>query len=1556
MASSPPFQLEDQTDEDFFDKLVIDDDDYKVNAYSAPNLGNENDLDEVKAFANLSISEVDSGVEDSVHKGTKVKDEAIDKDVKAASVDAGIEKSTSLASVDSFVFDSLVESDNGVIGDEMAEGLTAVETVVPASNSMAIGTEVAAPVLMAIGAEVASVSTAIVNEMASVSTPMGTEVASSGSMEIGTEVALDPTAMWNEVASGPAPIGADVASGSLASEGSGSASSGVKEVQWSAFSNDAVQNGSNGFGSYSDFFGEFGDSAVEQPRIEGDTLNSESKVVSGGEEYKSAYLENDHNYMPYQEGNAYGASPEQSIVGQAQSTNGQDLNSSQYWEDLYPGWKYDQSTGQWYQVDCQDATANVQGSFESNAAVNWAAEDKSEVSYLQQTTQSVAAAIAESGTIESVTNWNQSSQEDNGYPSNMVFDPQYPGWYYDTIAQEWRSLDAYTSSAQSTDQSHQNGFASTVTSHKDDQKYSQVDNYATEGFNNQDEIYNWGGSPNNFSQQGLNTWQSDTSVPTMANSELGRNQQMENHYGQNFSVGNHVGVSSNNVNQQGLNTWQPDSSVPSVANSELGQNQQMENHSGQNFSVGNHVSQQNSYNYGVTTPSYEKENQGYNSQGFVPGGNFVQQFNQPRVEQNEKMNVSNDYYGYQNSSNYTQQPIQSGHQFSYAPAAAGRSSAGRPPHALVTFGFGGKLIVLKDNTSIKNSSYGSQDPVDGSISVLNLTEVVNGRSDAPKIGCEYFRALCQQSFPGPLTGGSVGVKELNKWIDERITHSESPDMDYRQSEVLRLLLSLLKIACQHYGKLRSPFGTDSTLKESDVPEAAVARLFASVKRNSGAQFSEYGALAHCLQKLPPEGQMLATAVEVQTLLVSGRKKDALHCAQQGQLWGPALVLAAQLGDQFYVDTVKQMALRQLVAGTPLRTLCLLIAGQPADVFSTETTADTGIYSAGNIPQRPAQLGANGMLDDWEENLAVITANRTKDDELVLIHLGDCLWKERSEIIAAHICYLVAEANIEPYSDSARLCLVGADHWKFPRTYASPEAIQRTEIYEYSKVLGNSQFMLLPFQPYKLLYANMLAEVGRVSDSLKYCQAVSKTLKTGRAPEVETWRQLVSSLEERIRTHQQGGFSTNLAPAKLVGKLLTLFDSTAHRVVGGLPPPVPSASLGSVQVNEHYNQSMGPRVSTSQSTMAMTSLMPSASTEPISEWTADGNRMTMQNRSASEPNFGRTPRQDQVDSSKETTSSNSTQGKASVSPSTSRFGRFSFGSQLLQKTVGLVLKPRQDKQAKLGDTNKFYYDEKLKRWVEEGVDPPAEEAALPPPPTNATFPNGTSDYNLKNALKSEGSLSNGSPPEYKSPTPPPGHGSGMPPIPPTSNQFSARGRMGVRSRYVDTFNQGGGNPANLFQTPAVPTIKPATTANPKFFVPTPSSLVEQPVDPLAAQSAAITENPSIPSMNNSYQSPSPPPPMTMQRFASMDNITNGGSTTRTNSNGSGSLSSNSRRTASWSGSLGDAFSSPPNSAEVKPLSEALSIHPSSFVPSGGPALPHSSMNGGSYGDDLHEVEL
>lgn len=95
---------------------------------------------------------------------------------------------------------------------------------------------------------------------------------------------------------------------------------------------------------------------------------------------------------------------------------------------------------------------------------------------------------------------------------------------------------------------------------------------------------------------------------------------------------------------------------------------------------------------------------------------------------------------------------------------------------------------------------------------------------------------------------------------------------------------------------------------------------------------------------------------------------------------------------------------------------------------------------------------------------------------------------------------------------------------------------------------------------------------------------------------------------------------------------------------------------------------------------------------------------------------------------------------------------------------------------MGEKNKFYYDEKLKRWVEEGAEPPTEEAALPPPPTTA-FQNGSAEYNLKSALKTEGVTPNEGSIVRTGPELSPG----MPPIPPSSNQFSARSRLGVRSR-------------------------------------------------------------------------------------------------------------------------------------------------------------------------------
>ncbi|KAL2233005.1 protein transport protein SEC16B homolog [Sesamum indicum] len=1458
MASGPPpFQVEDTTDEDFFDKLVNDDDDvvFKVTTTSSAYVplfsSNGNKSDEVKALANLRIDEIDSNG-----------------DVNCDNVGTS----------------------NHIGIDNRSTKIGKVEQI----NNLGAPRQSGNPSMLSNYLEFESLIHQSENE------------------DGGTEVLSDTTVVSKSSGEGFSDI-------TVVSKISGeSGTPGVKEVGWSAFHADSAKGDGNGFGSYSDFFTELGGEKSDGAFVEvvGHTINNGPDVSIGNDIHRSAYVENFNSFWQYNEGY-------NNDVATDQSSGAHDLNSSQYWENQYPGWKYDLSTGQWYQVDGYDVSSNMQANVGSNLSSTWGlANELAEVSYLQQTSKSVPGTMAEIGTTESVTNWNQTleesngtspissdlnqvSQDNNNYPLYMVFDPQYPGWYYDTVAQEWRILESYTTLVQSTPQvqeeMHGGGYASSDTFYqKDDEKTNltndQSNSYSTQGFGSQVQDQTWTQSASNYGPQGSSMWQPQNVARRESTPQYIGNQLSEDHHKHNFTV------------------------IP-------------------------HENGQNTTNYKASY--YENASQGQNefsmSSGLLgfPGGNLTQQYNDSKINQNDQKHVLNDYYNNKNSVNFPKQHNQSA-QISYTPAT-GRSSAGRPAHALVAFGFGGKLIVLKDSSSTENFNFGGQNNVGGSISILNLAEIANHYSNSSNnvMGVyNYFQALCQQFVPGPLSSGSIGARELNKWIDERIANLA--DMDYRKAEVLKMLLSLLKIACQYYGKLRSPYGTDTILKENDSPESAVAKLFASTKRND-LQFSQYGVFSKCLQQIPSEEQMQVTATEVQSLLVSGRKKEALQCAQEGQLWGPALVLAAQLGDQFYVETVKQMALHQFVAGSPLRTICLLIVGQPADVFSADNTTISNMVGAINIPQQPAQFGTNGMLDDWKENLAVITANRTKDDELVLMHLGDCLWKQRSDIIAAHICYLVAEASFEPYSDTARMCLVGADHWKYPRTYASPEAIQRTEIYEYSKMLGNSQFVLLSFQPYKLIYAHMLAEVGRISDALKYCQAVIKSLKTGRTTEVETLKHLVSSLEERIKAHQQGGFSTNLAPKKLVGKLLNLFDTTAHRVVGSIPPTVSVAS-DNAQVNENY-QLLGPRVSTSQSTLAMSSLVPSQSSEPISDRTTNSNRMVMHTRSVSEPNFGRSPRQGHTDSLKEASSTN-VEDKASTIGGTFGFGSFGFGSQLLQKTVGLVLRPRQGRQAKLGESNKFYYDEKLKRWVEEGVEPPSEEATLPPPPPTTVFQNGTSDYRLKSALQNEVSHTNRSP-ESKSPKIV-DSSSGIPPLPPTSNQYSTRGRMGVRSRYVDTFNKGGGNATNLFQPPSAPSVKPTTGANPKFFVPTPVHIVDHPVEASAndMHDTSTHENHASSTLSDSFHSPTHQCSATMQRFASMADISNQGMSNN------GSSSSHSRRTASWSGISNNSFSDP-NSADIKPLGEVLGMLPSPIMPSD-PSVARSSMSGG--GDDPHEVKL
>ncbi|EFJ27451.1 hypothetical protein SELMODRAFT_412238 [Selaginella moellendorffii] len=309
-------------------------------------------------------------------------------------------------------------------------------------------------------------------------------------------------------------------------------------------------------------------------------------------------------------------------------------------------------------------------------------------------------------------------------------------------------------------------------------------------------------------------------------------------------------------------------------------------------------------------------------------------------------------------------------------------------------------------------------------------------------------------------------------------------------------------------------------------------------------------------------------------------------------------------------------------------------------------------------------------------------------------------------------------HFEPFSPSARLCLIGADHCKYPRMYASPEDIQRMEVYEFARVKGNSQFILLPFQPYKLIYSLMLAEAGKINEALRYCQAVLKTLKTaGHAADV--CKEAAVALEERLHIHSQGG-STSIVQ-RFFGNI------GLHKMIGHSP----------LKASDNADINNRPATASSRSSVSLASL---ASMEPISDNTR---RSNMPVRSISEPDF----RPAQI-----------------VSPAKGTPNRGVFTS-FVQRAMGFI-------KTLEGATS-------LDK-VEEGAKTQAPELPLTPPP-------------MANKLVSRVE-ENGTPisisPEIPQPTPerPQLVVSGIPPMPTSSNQYAARARQNVRSRYVDTFNK------------------------------------------------------------------------------------------------------------------------------------------------------------------------
>ncbi|XP_001498372.3 protein transport protein Sec16B isoform X1 [Equus caballus] len=380
------------------------------------------------------------------------------------------------------------------------------------------------------------------------------------------------------------------------------------------------------------------------------------------------------------------------------------------------------------------------------------------------------------------------------------------------------------------------------------------------------------------------------------------------------------------------------------------------------------------------------------------------------------------------------------------------------PHVPVSFGPGGQLVCVSPSS-----------PRDGQTALVELhsMEIILNDSEEQ----EEMR-----TFSGPLIREDVHKVDIMTFCQQKAAQSCRTDtLGSRDSALLWRLLVLL---CRQNGSMVGSdiaelLMQDCKKLEKYKRQPAVANLINLTDEDWPVLSS--GSRNLLTGEIPPSVETPAQIVEKFTkLLYYGRKKEALEWAMKNHLWGHALFLASKMDARTY-SWVMNGFTSTLALNDPLQTLFQLMSGR--------------------IPQAATCCG-DKQWGDWRPHLAVILSNQGGDPELhqrTIVTMGDTL-AGKGLVEAAHFCYLMAHVPFGHYTvKTDPLALLGSSHSQEFLKFATTEAIQRTEIFEYCQMLGHPKAFIPSFQVYKLLYASRLADYGLASQALHYCEAVGTAL-------------------------------------------------------------------------------------------------------------------------------------------------------------------------------------------------------------------------------------------------------------------------------------------------------------------------------------------------------------------------------------------------------------------------------------------------------------------------------
>lgn len=680
-----------------------------------------------------------------------------------------------------------------------------------------------------------------------------------------------------------------------------------------------------------------------------------------------------------------------------------------------------------------------------------------------------------------------------------------------------------------------------------------------------------------------------------------------------------------------------------------------------------------------------------------------------------------------------------------------RSPHGRPHHVAMSFGFGGSLMLSGPGFPGGRTSHGSTIPP-CSLRVYSVSSLLK---DGSVLGNEYVRSM--EELEGPFANRRTG--DVMKMMDAAVAAERDQG---REGE--SLLYRVLQTMLRHKGDLLS---TTDMLGEG---KSGAFRELATLLTGDASSAADGGwvAASASLSPLNPANAADETAItRVESLLIAGRRGEALRVAIEARLWPHALLLARHLGGQHYQDTVAAMAKSACRLGSPLHTLEMIMAGLPEELAMSVSRTPVDAHGV-QAPSGASKISE--LLPRWREHVAILCANPTCGGEFVLKALGDELARQ-NDIDAAHVAYALSSERPAPYGFNSRLCLVGADHKKFPRTYVSPRAVQLSEIFE-SAVLGsNSQAQMAALLPYKLLLAGALAEVGKLRQALAYVESVLKSVRSldRHCPEVNAARVgvLAAQLEDQLHNALKGkggrlaGAAAGAAKS-LVSGVRGLLDRSVSSLFGdggefqqSQPTPRQTCEPHQQQQYAQYAPQYAPHAPNAVETHPMASTTPAPA-----------------QHAAMHATHQRTPS----------------------------------GSGLLRSVSSLFgasgQKPPSPPEPTTSQENAFYYDEERKMWLERGKEPPKEAPPVGAPPVRTPSEQSVSGLDS----------------------------TGPPPLASQNGHSPHSKQGGVRSRYVDTFNHAASQSASPHVqngvaaqgfVPAAPNAAAAMKTPSQFFMPAPS---------------------------------------------------------------------------------------------------------------------------------------